>query len=371
MDSLLLLQNHPMLITFVVRTILFFLLLSLVGLGILILIKVAMHLYFSSVEKRKSYWVSHLINYLYYRIPFHFQEIETSDLIPLARAMGEFPIDDPHIYQKLSTLVGEINLDILLARRYKKSRFFFRKIHYLSTLAELPASHIPDFYRHIVESHSNPLLIQHAIYAYSKTVQNSPAMERFILFLLSYDTYAHVGRAFCRFLLYVSLNRLTPEDLERFNEWLIKNPPEERMLRCIVDSYGLLKQPIVTHLLMDLHRTFDEMEEVVAGILRALVSTGSKKCFLLQQDTQRDELPIRIACAKVGLDLCYPSASTLRYLIRYFFDHNFYVRQNIFQACKRYHISKYEILNAVQLEMPQKMDDRFFNDMMRVYNFSR
>jgi len=371
MESMLLLQNHPMLITLVVRTIFLFLLLSLVGLGILILIKVAMHLYFSSIEKRKTYWSSHLINYIYYGIPFRFHELDTSDLIPLARAMGEFPIDEPLIYEKLSTLVGEVNLDILLARRYRKSRFFFRKVHYLSTLAELPASHIPDFYRRIVETHSNPLLIQHAIYAYSKTVQDTPAMNRFILFLLEYDTHAHIGRAFCRFLIYVSLSRLGTEDLERFNEWLIQNPPEERMLRCIVDSYGLIKQPIIIHLLLELHRQFENLEEVVAGILRSLVSNGAKRCSLLQKDTQRDELPIRIACSKVGIDLCYPSSSTLRHVIRYFFDHNYYVRHNIFQACKRYHISKYEILEAVQLEMPQKLNDRFFNDMMRVYNFTR
>jgi len=370
MDSILLLQNHPVLIHLIIQTILFFLLLAFIGLAILIGIKVAMHLYLTSVDKRKEFWSSHLINYLYYRIPFEFDKLSTYDLIPLAKAMGELPEESSN-HQKLSTLIAEINLDGHLARRYLKSRLFFRKIHYLSTLAELPASHIPNFYRNIIESTSNPLLIQHAIYAYSKTVRNAPAMNRFILFLLKYDTLAHIGRAYCRFLIYVALRHQEERDMEAFNQWLMDHPPEERMIRCVVESYGLVRRPVIPHLLKEIHRRFSPSEEIVAGVLRSLASCGSKECSLLEKDTLRPELPVRIACAKIGLDLCYPSFSTLRHLIRYFFDKNYYVRRNIFEACKRYHISKYDILSAAQMEMPDLLDDRFFNDMMRAYTFTR
>jgi len=371
MNSILLLQNHPTLIQLIIQAILFFLLLACVGLLILISIKLSMHLYLSSIEKRKEFWTSHLINYLFYRDPFEFERLSPSDLIPLAKALGELPLDETGNYQKLSTLIAEIDLDGHLARRYLKSRLFFRKIHYLSTLAELPSSNIPDFYRSLIENTSNPLLIQHAIYAYSKTIRNASEMSRFILFLLKYDTLAHVGRAYCRFLIYVAFRHQTDTELETFNQWVIQHPPEERLIRCIVDSYGTLKHPIVPRLLKELHRHFDSSEEVVAGILRALVQWGGKECSLLQKDTQRPELPVRIACAKIGLDLCYPSFSTLRYLIRYFFDKNYYVRRNIFEACKRYHIPKYDILSAVQIEMPELLQDRFFNDMMRTYTFTR
>jgi len=371
MTSLLLMQNHPTLVMLIIQAIIFFLILAFIGLIILISIKVAMHIYLSSVEKRKEFWISHLINYVYYQIPFRFQELSSSDLIPLARALGEFPLEESGTHQKLSTLISEINLDGHLARRYLKSYFFFRKIHYLSTLAELPSSNIPSFYRNIIESTSNPLLIQHAIYAYSKTVTNATAMNRFILFLLKFDTLAHIGRTYCRFLIYVALHHQKESDLKAFNQWLVRFPPEARMLRCVVDSYGLLKQPIIPALLKELHERFSFHEEVVAGVLRSLATYGTKECSLLQRDTKRTELPVRIACAKIGLDLCYPSFSTLRHLIHYFFDRNYYVRRNIFEACKRYHIPKYDILSAAQVEMPHRLNDRFFNDMMRAYNFSR
>jgi|GEM_PF-4508244 len=365
------LPHSDLIIRYTIYAILFFLLSSLIGLFILALIKIYINLYFSTLNQRKEYWLSHLLKFLKREEEPDFSPGGTGDLIALAKAFSSLHLETHNDYARICRLIRHLDLDRKLLRRYRKTVMTFRRMFLLSTMAELPCSNIQSFYLEILRSQNDPLLMHHALFAYSKTVTGPEDMENFIRFLMKFDEISHVGRSYCKFLIFIALKRLTYPEMERFLIWLEKERPETRIIRCIADSMGRLHDPSMEKYLLWIYNSFSESGEIVAGVLRSLVKCRLKNCQIVKEICLRKEFPIRIACAKVGMDLCYSPDKILDDMIIYFFDENYYVRQNIYEACLRHHIPKKNIISTIRQKMPEKKKDPFFNDMMDAYTFVR
>jgi len=366
------LSTRPdLVIQYTTDAILFFLFVSLAGLLILALIKIYINFYFSSLERRKQYWLSRLLAFLKEGEKFEFPSSGTNDLIALAKAFAVLHLETRADYRRICGLISNLEIDRKLQRRYHKTVMIFRKVFFLSTLAELPCSHTQNFYLEILRRQNNPLLLHHALFAYSKTVSDAVDMKNFILFLLKFDRLSHVGRNYCKFLIFMALKRLSGEDLGMFVHWLGESRPETRMVRCVTDSIGRLQHPSMEKFLMHIYHSFHSSGEIVAGVLRSLAKCRLKNCQIIKEVYLREEFPIRIACSKIGMKLCYTPKKTLEYLIVYFFDESYYVRQNIYEACLHHHISKESIISIAEKKMPHRKNDRFFQDMMSTYMFTR
>ncbi len=361
-------QNGPI-IHYAQMGILLFLILSVGGLILLALLKTLIDQYFTSLDREKIHWqklIGHALETRAVRIDPTPQTRQ--EAIGFAMAMAEFTAATPAEYRYFCRLIRQLKIDERLADAYRHALLGYRRAFYLSLLSDLPCSHQRPLYLKIIEEEDDHRFYSQAIYALSKTVGNPHEAREFLEILTETGHRHHLGRNYCELLIFVAFRHLDSEALDQTIDRFLSTPTEHHILRCVTEALGRFRRPEMGPLLLRIHRARPEDGELLAAVIRSLFLARAQSCDLVREALRRDELPVRITCAKFGLDLCPSSREVLAELLRYFFDENHYVRQNIYRACRRHRIAKETILGLVERYFPGKASDRFFREMMETYD---
>jgi len=349
--------------------ILLFLILSIGGLILLALLKTFIDRYFARLDREKSRWRKLIDRAVETRT----MELDPSpktrrELIGFAMAMAEFTASTPAEYHHFCRLIRYLRIDERLADAYRHALLGYRRAFYLSLLSDLPCSHQRPLYLKIIEEEEDHRFYSLAIYALSKTVGAPDDARKFLEILAETGPRHHLGRNYCELLIFVAFRHLESEELDQTIDRLLSAPTEHHLLRCVTEALGRFRRPEMGPLLLRIHRARPEDGELLAAVIRSLFLSRARSCDLVREALRRGEIPVRITCAKFGLDLCPTSREVLAELLRYFFDENHYVRQNIYRACRRHRITKETILSLVEQYFPEKASDRFFREMMETYD---
>ncbi len=289
--------------------------------------------------------------------------------IGFALALTEYTVNNQTQYRRFCRLINHYKIDELLAKRYRRNPLPFFKIFYLSTLADLPCSKENSLFLDIIHRKNiNDQIYIMALYGLSKTIRT--VREAIYFFqLLNQGKELYLSLKYCELLAYIILRHLSLDEIEL----LIETLPKERLdnARCIAESLGRFRSQEMESALRKLYKHFRHNPEIIAAVIRSLYLSKISACDIVQELLDKTELPIRVNLAKFGLDLCPNSKQNRIAMMRFFFDKNYYVRQNIFQSFLRHNISKEEIKEIVQKFYPQKINDRFFADMLRLYDLER
>ncbi len=349
--------------------ILLFLILSVGGLILLAWVKKLIDRYFARMEREKKRWRDLLRK----AVETHATRIDPSpqsrrEIIGCALALGEFTAATPAEYREFCRLIRQEKIDERLAEAYQHAFFGYRRAFFLSLLSDLPCSHQRPLYLKIIREESDQRFYSLAIYALSKTVGSPEEAEEFLQVLAETGPRHHLGRNYCEMLIFVAFRHLESDALAATIDQILAAPIRVHLLHCITEALGRFRQPGMSTLILRIYQAHSDNPELVAAAIRSLFLSRAEACGLVREALRREELPIRITCAKFGLDLCPSAADILAEMLRYFFDENHFVRQNIYRACLRHRIAKETILTLVKQHFPEKASDRFFREMMETYD---
>ncbi len=351
--------------------ILFFLLLSLVGIVVLSIVKNAIKVYFFKLNRHKQYWKKKLKD---------FEGIKTiliddtpknlKETIGFAMAISEYTPKDFKSYRQLCLLIRQHSIDAKLTKAYKSTYLRFRKAFFLSLLSDLPCNRQQEFCKNIVQKTKNEQFYHLGIYTLSKSIINSKEAQELIEILSQTAPLHHIGRHYYQLLFFIIFKQLNPMEQTKTIKWVLESDLSDVMLINITEALGRFRDKNMKPLLLMMYKTHFNNAEIVSATIRSLFLCRIEECSLINEVVERQELPIKITTAKFGIDIC-PSKKLFIKLLKFFFDKNYYVRQNIFQSCQRHHIPKEMIITLVESHFPQKLSDRFFIDMMEIYDFKK
>jgi len=349
--------------------ILLFLILSVGGLILLALLKTFIDRYFARLDREKNRWRK----LLDLAVETHATRMDPSpqtrqEIIGCALALGEFTAATPTEYRKFCRLIEQEKIDEQLAEAYQHALLGYRRAFFLSLLSDLPCSHQRPLYLKIIREESDQRFYSLAIYALSKTVGSPEEAEEFLQVLAETGPRYHLGRNYCELLIFVAFRHLEADALAAAIDRILAAPIGAHILHCVTEALGRFRRPEMREPLLRIYRAYSDNPELVAAVIRSLFLSRAEACDLVREALRREELPIRITCAKFGLDLCPSTSDLLADLLRYFFDENHFVRQNIYRACLRHRIAKETILTLVEEHFPDKASDRFFREMMETYD---
>lgn len=359
-------DHNNNLIEIVELGIVFLLLFSVIGLLVLALVRNTIDDYFQDLEREKGRWkpiIDDLLNIssMSHRLP---GPKSTWEKTGFALALVECPVNGPEDYRRLCQIVQHYSIDETLASLYRRSILPFRKTFYLSTLADLPCSNQRPLFLRLIRTTRSERIYTLAFYGLSKSVANAHEAEEFLQLLTKRDMRFYFARHYCELLIHIMLRNM---DLNEIGKVVDTLPMDRHVVQCFTESMGRLRQPEMEPFLRKIFRVFHYDAEVMAALIRAFFMSQAKVCDLMFRILVRPELPVRINTAKFGLDLCPNSYETMVKLVKYFFDKNYHVRQNIYQAFLRHKVPRKKILNIVKRYYPEKTHDPFFRDMMRSY----
>jgi len=363
------LPQNDLIIHYTELGILLFLALSLAGLILLALVKYIIDRYFGGLNKEKIRWQP-IITKLYDGEVARDEPLPHTqrEVIGAAMAIAEFSAETPSQYQRLCRIIQQLNIDETLATAYRNSHMKYRKAFFLSLLSDLPCSQQRALYVSIIRKEKSRRLRNQAIYALSKATHDVEEAREFFEILSETGPVIHLSRNYCELLIYIIFKHLETVELQMTIDWILTASIDRRIIHCVTESLGRFRRPEMKKFILQIYHADPKDSELVAAVIRALFMSRSHDCRVVRESCKRPELPIRINCAKFGLDLCPPPEEILGDLIIYFFDDNHYVRQNIYKACQRNHIKKETILSCVKDKMPEKTSDRFFREMMEIYD---
>lgn len=358
--------DNDLLISIVELAIIFFLIFSIVGFLTLALIRSIIDEYFRDLDREKERW-----------LPVIDELLTVSSLIQTVRrpktswektgfalALTEYTVTDPARYRQLCQIVNRYSIDETLATLYRRSFIPFRKTFYLSTLADLPCSNQRPLYLRLIRKTRSERTYTMALYGLSKSIANAHEAEEFFRLLLETGQKFYLGRNYCELLIHIMLRHMEPSEIRQAIDYL---PMDQRIARCVTESLGRFRQPKMQSYLRQIYRNFHRDPEIVAALIRSLFMSEARACDLMDDLLQRPELPVRINVAKFGLDLCPDSDEVMVKLVKYFFDRNYYVRQNVYRAFIRHHVPAKRIRDIATRHYPEMASDLFFKEMMRTY----
>jgi hypothetical protein len=346
--------------------ILFFLVISIFGFFLLAVIRKAIDRYFHKMEHEKKRWIPVIDELLKASEAFRVSSRPETfrEKTGFALALTEYTVNDPVRYRQFCRIVGQYSIDATLANLYRKNFFPFLKTFYLSTLADMPCSQQTPLYLDLIYKNSSERIYVTALYGLSKTIANAQeALGFFYLFKGAMEKF-HLSQKYCELLTNIILRHLIPSEIGRLIESL--RSEDSIIAWCIAQSLGRFRRPDMQAHLRKIYRKFQQDPEIVAALVRSLFMLRVQVCDLTEELLEREEAPIRINLAKFGLDLC-DTPDMLVKMVKYFFDNDYYVRQNIYQSFLRHNVPSERILDIVHRHYPQKSDDSFFKDMMQFY----
>ncbi len=363
--------NTDTIIEYTKLAILFFFSVSILGIFLLFIIKSTIHRYFYVLNHQKDIWSKRLKALDSKKILSIEPPPKTlKDIKGFAMAIAQKEIVTPLEYRRACLLIRQYSIDSKLVQAYQSTYFKYRKAFLLSLLADLPCNREQEFCKDIIFGKNSEDFYHFAIYALSKSVIDINEAQEFLEILSQTASENHLGTHYSQLLIFTILKHLSIQKRYSLVEKLLKSDIDILIIKYIVEALGRFQNRELKDILLMIYNHHCKNPEIVSRTIRSFFLCKIQSCNFIKDVIVRQEIPIKIVCAKFGLDICSSEDIFIK-LIYYFFDKNYYVRRNIFQACLRHRVEQDKIIYIVNTNFPEKSSDKFFQDMMSIYDIQR